>query len=185
MIRDDREVLTGRVSAMDYRRLVARMYGFHAAIERALAATRQLAAVLPDAGLRNHKAALLAHDLLALGVEPRELIQLPRMPFAGTLTLPEALGWQYVVESLTLNGKQLVRHLARQLPAEVQRAAAYFGCYGDEVAERFRGLCQALDAFEASERDVDRIIATARDGFLQLRAWTDPVALPRPSRIHA
>jgi len=185
MVREDRELLAGRVSWMDYRLFLARMYGFHAAIERALASARQLASVVPDAGLRNHKAALLAHDLVALGVERRDLLQLPRMPFAGSLALPEALGWQYVVETLTLNGKQLVRHLTRQLPAEVPRASAYLGCYGEEVTERFRQVCQAIDAFEPSERDADRIVATASEGFVQLRAWINPVVQPRPSRIHA
>jgi heme oxygenase len=185
MIREDRELLAGRVSWMDYRLFLARMYGFHSAIERALGSSRQLATVVPDAGLRNHKAALLAHDLVALGVERRDLIQLPRMPFAGTLPLPEALGWQYVLESLTLNGKQLVRHLARQMPVELQTASAYLGCYGDEVTERFRQVCSAIDTFDATERDADRIVAAASEGFLQLRGWVHPGVQPRPSRIHA
>jgi heme oxygenase len=184
-VRDDREILAGRVSWLDYRLYLVRMYGFHAAIERTLAASRQLARVVADAPLRNHKAALVAHDLVALGVDRGELAQFPRMAFAASLALPEALGWTYVVESATLSGKQLARHLARQLPTEIQCASAYLGCYGDEAPERWRQLGIALDGFVAATRDGDRVIAAAHDGFLRLRAWVRPALQPRSSRIHA
>jgi heme oxygenase len=184
-IREDREFLAGRVSWLDYRMYLARMYGFHGAIERALISVRQLWTVIPDASLRNHKTALLGADLVALGVERHDLALLPRMPFTGTLALPEALGWTYVIESLTLGGKQLFRHLSRQLPAEMPSASAYLGCYGDEAPERWRQLGVAIDGFEHADRDADRVIAAARDGFLQLRSWVNPVLQPRPSRIHA
>jgi heme oxygenase len=182
---DDRTLLAGRVSWLDYRLYLARMYGFHASIERALASSRQLAAIVADAGLRNHKTALLAHDLVALGIDRRDLADLPRMPFAGSLALPEALGWTYIVESLTLNGKQLSRHLARQLPSELMTASAYLGCYGDEVAERWRQLGAALDSFEHAERDGDRVIAAASEGLLRMRSWLHPVLPSRATPIHA
>jgi heme oxygenase len=185
MVREDRELLAGRVSWLDYRLYLIRMYGFHAAVERALCSTRQLVSVVADASLRNHKAALLAADLVALGVDRRDLAQLPRMMFAAPLALPEALGWTYVVESATLAGKQLVRHLARQLPGEIQIASAFLRCYGDEAPERWRQLGAALDAFELAARDGDRVIDAARDGFIRLRTWVHPALQPRPNRIHA
>lgn len=185
LVREDRELLAGRVSWLDYRLFLIRLYGFHAPIERMLGASRELVSVVADAPLRNHKAALLAADLVALGVERRDLAQLPRMSFAAPFKLPEALGWTYVVESATLRGKQLVRHLARQLPAEIQSASAYLRCYGDEAPERWRQLGVALDAFELTERDGDRVIDAARDGFMQLHTWVRPALQPRTTRIHA
>jgi heme oxygenase len=182
-VRDDRELLAGRVSWLDYRMYLVRMYGFYSAVERALMASPRLVAVVADAALRNHKAALLAADLVALGVHRRDLAEVPRMAFAGAFALPEALGWTYVIESATLRGKQLARHLGRQLP-EVQNASAYLACYGDDAPERWRQLGVALDSFEHAERDADRVIAAARDGFLQLRAWVRPVLQPR-SQLHA
>jgi heme oxygenase len=181
----DHEILSGRVSWLDYRLYLLRMYGFHAAIEPTLASLRQLAAVVPDAALRNHKAALIAHDLIALGVEPRDLAQLPRITFPESLALPEALGWTYVVESMTLAGKQLAHHLARQLPNEIHIASAYLRCYGDEAPERWRALGVAFDRCAQAERDSDRVVAAVRDGFLQLRAWVRPALHPRPARIRA
>ncbi|HET9620837.1 MAG TPA: biliverdin-producing heme oxygenase [Kofleriaceae bacterium] len=184
-LRDDRELLAGRVTPADYRTYLLRMYGFHANVERALKSCRPLAAVVADAPLRNHKAALIAHDLIALGVEHCELVTSPRMTFPGALALPEALGWTYAVEAIAFGGKQLARHLARQLPAELARASAYLGCYGGEAAERWRELGERLDGFEHAVRDADRVVAAARDGFTQLRAWVRPALQPRSSRIHA
>jgi len=184
-VREDREILAGRVSWLDYRLYLMRMYGFYAAIERTLAASRQLASVVSDAPLRNHKAALVAHDLIALGVDRGELAHFPRMSFAASLALPEALGWTYVVESATLAGRQVVRHLVRQLPDEIQVASAYLRCYGEVAQERWRELGEALDAFEDAERDGERVIEAAREGFLRLHDWVRPAVQPRPSRIHA
>lgn len=184
-VRDDRELLAGRVSAEDYRTYLLRMYGFLANVERALKSCRPLAGVIADAPLRNHKSALIAHDLVALGVERAELVAAPRMSFPGALALPEALGWTYAVETIALGGKQLARHLARQLPAELGRASAYLGCYGGEAPERWRELGEAIDGFEHAVRDGDRVISAARDGFLQLRAWVRPALQTQPSRILA
>lgn len=178
------EILGGCASWLDYRLYLLRMYGFHAALEPALASSWQLATVVPDVKLRNHKAPLLAHDLVALGIDPRDLARLPRMTFAA-LGLPEALGWTYVVENMTLRGKQVAHHLARQLPAEIRSASAYLTCYGDEAPERWRELGLALDRYEQAGHDGERVIATARDGFLQLRVWVRPAVAPQPARIRA
>jgi heme oxygenase len=198
----DHGLFAGRVSWLDYRLVLLRLYGFHATVEVALSAFRPLAAVIADAGLRNHKAALLAHDLVALGVDRRDLAHAPRMRFMPPRALPEALGWTYVVESATLRGKLIARRLARHLPEEIQRASAYLGCYGDEAPTRWRELGDALDAFghgrsraagaSASAEDLacaDRacaqVIDAARDGLIQLRRWVGPVLQPRTSQRHA
>lgn len=185
MVREDRELLAGRVSWLDYRLFLIRMYGFHSAVERQLVASRELVGVLADAPLRNHKAALLAADLVALGVERRDLAQLPRITIAAPFTLPDALGWTYVVESATLRGKQLVRHLARQLPVEIQTASAYLRCYGDEAPERWRQLGVALDSVDLAEHSGERVLDAAREGFIQLHGWVRPALQPRTARLHA
>jgi heme oxygenase len=207
--RDDRELLTGRVSWLDYRLFLVRMYGFHAPIEHALNAFRPLTTVVTDAGLRNHKTALLAHDLIALGADRRDLLAAPRMTFAAPRALPEALGWTYVVESMTLRNKLVAQRLARHLPAEIQRASAYLRCYGDEAPTRWRELGSALDQFvpavpaagctypaPAARGDLpdelayaelmrERVIDAAREGLLQLRRWLGPVQQPRTTQRHA
>jgi heme oxygenase len=210
----DLGLFAGRVSWLDYRLYLVRLYGFHAAVEAALTAFRPLTVVVADAGLRNHKTALLAHDLVALGVDRRDLAQVPRMQFPAPLALPEALGWTYAVESTTLRGKLVARRLARHLPEEIQRASAYLGCYGDEAPTRWRELGDALDAFglgrlpaaaararsdpaarsdlaalpddlACADRACARVIDAARDGLIQLRRWLGPVLQARTSQRHA
>jgi heme oxygenase len=208
-------LFAGRVSWLDYRLCLVRLYGFHASVEAALTAFRPLAAVVADAGLRNHKTALLAHDLVALGVDRRDLAQVPRMRFPAPAALPEALGWTYAVESATLRGKLIARRLARHLPEEIQRASAYLGCYGDEAPTRWRELGDALDAFglgrspaasarahgepvarrtdlaalpddlARADRACARVVDAARDGLIQLRCWLGPVLQARTSQRHA
>ena len=207
-LHDDRELFAGRVSWLDYRLYLMRLYGFHATVEAGLTAFRPLATVVADAGLRNHKAALLAADLVALGLDRRDLAQLPRMAFRVPVALPDALGWTYVIEGATLRSKLVARRLARQLPDEIQRASAYLGCYGDEAATRWRELGDALEAFAQGRAPVQsagrapagrsaapaessgepacaRVIDAARDAAIQLRCWVGPVLQPRASQRRA
>ncbi len=211
----DHGLFAGRVSWLDYRLYLVRLYGFHTTVEAALTAFRPLATVIADAGLRNHKAALLAHDLVALGVDRRDLAQVPRMRPPALLGLPEALGWTYAVESATPRGKLIARRLARHLPDEIQRASAYLGCYGDEAPNRWRELGEALDAFglgrspaarargrgepaprsaelaalpdelACADRACAQVVDAARDALIQLRRWVGPVLQPRTSQRHA
>ena len=200
-------LFAGRVSWLDYRVYLIRLYGFHAVVEAALTGFRPLAAVVADASLRNHKTALIAADLVALGLDRRDLPQLPRMAFTVPLALPEALGWTYVVESATLRSKLLARRLARQLPDEIQRASAYLGCYGDEATARWRELGDALDAFaegrspasarataartqagrdaapagSSDEPACMRVIDAARDGRSSSAAGSDPCCSRGPA----
>ncbi|MEJ7600246.1 MAG: biliverdin-producing heme oxygenase [Kofleriaceae bacterium] len=176
------DLLGARTSWLDYRLYLFRMYGFHVPIERALDATPQLASVVPDAALRNNKVALLAHDLVALGVARRDLAQLPRMPVPA-LALGEALGWMYVLEATTLRSKALCAHLSKVLPHEISTASAYLGCYGHDVEKRWSELGTRLESFSATDV-ADQIATGAVDCLTRLHRWLKPANLRQP-RVHA
>ena len=182
-VESELDLLGGRTSWLDYRLYLFRMYGFHVPIERALDATPALASIIPDAALRNNKVALLAHDLVALGVERRDLAQLPRMP-VPTLDLGEALGWMYVLEATTLRSKTLHTHLARVLPVEIESAAGYLNCYGHEVDARWRQLGDHLEGFAATHSG-DLIASGAVDCLTQLHRWLRPSNLRQNQRLRA
>jgi heme oxygenase len=179
------DLYTSRTSWLDYRLYLFRMYGFHVPVERALAITPGLSTVIRDAALRNNKVALLSHDLVSLGVDRRDLAQLPRMPVPTLHALPAALGWMFVVESATLEAKALARHLSAQLPLEMESASAFLGCYGAEVATRWRELEDALDAFATSHDAADELVAAAQDCLGRLARWLRPSAVPARARMHA
>ena len=177
-------------SWLDYRLYLCRMYGFLVPIEAALGETPGLAEAVPDAGVRNHKVALLAHDLLSLGVEQRHLGQIPRIAVPPLGELPEALGWMYVVESATLDADELARHLAARLPAELEHAAAYLRCYGGELHARWCDFGAAMEAYVgvADAGTCDRIVLAATDCLFRFHRWLAPsswVSHTRAGRVVA
>jgi heme oxygenase len=191
--RVERELATfGDVASwLDYRLYLCRMYGFLAPIERALGETPVLAAAIHDADLRNHKAALLADDLAALGVERTHLGQIPQISVPVLDELPEAVGWMYVVEASTLDGAELARHLALRLPSELDCAASYLRCYGDLVHARWRDFSAAVDAYvdAANVGACDRVVLAATDCLIRLHRWLTPSSSAtsqiRGGRVHA
>src|SRR5262245_27053134 len=95
------DVMSPHLAATHYTRLLARAYGFEAPLEAALAYTRGLGTLID---LRERaRAGLLAQDLLALGLSPAQVTDLPQCtelaPFRSAF---EALGWMYVAERATL-----------------------------------------------------------------------------------
>jgi heme oxygenase len=174
-----------RTSWLDYRLYLFRMYGFHGPVERALSATPGLADVISDASLRNHKLALLAHDLVSLGVDRRDLAELPRITTPTLHDLAEALGWMYVVEAATLRSRELARHLAAQLPLEIESASAFLACYGDEVEARWSAFGAAVELHTGREGNGERVLEGALDCLGRLHRWLRPTsAHARPARVH-
>ena len=178
------ELLADSTSWLDYRLYLFRMYGFHVPVERAFAAL-DLDDVIEDASLRNNKVALLAHDLVALGVDRRDFAHLPRIPIPS-LEIEEALGWMYVVESATLSSRILRDHLAPLLPVEIETASAFLRCYGREVEARWEGFCTDLSRFADETGSIDSITSGAVDCLVRLERWLRPaVARPVDARLTA
>ena len=94
-----RELLVDDVSEADYAAQLARVYGFEGPLEAAFAYTPGLVRVIDVR--RRQRAGLIAQDLLALDVEPAQIANLPGLALAPFATIPEALGWMYVVERAT------------------------------------------------------------------------------------
>ena len=178
------DLLADTTSWLDYRLYLFRMYGFHVPVERAFAAL-DLDDAIEDACLRNNKVPLLAHDLVALGVDRRDFAQLPRMPIPS-LEIEEALGWMYVVESATLSNRQLREHLGKVLPLEIDTASAFLRCYGREVEARWQAFCADLARFAEETGTIDVITAGAVDCLVRLERWLRPAAVrPVDARLTA
>lgn len=171
---------------LDYRLFLFRMYGLHVPVERNLA-TASLDRVVTDASLRNHKVALLAHDLIALGVMRRDMAGLPRLDVPALHELPVALGWMYVLEAATLDGRALRGHLAPRLPLEIESAAAYLDCYGKEVENRWIEFGEALDDHAARTGTAEAIVDAAIDCCDRVQRWLHPTRIRARLRrpIHA
>ncbi len=95
----------GTISRADYRKLLARLLGFHRPFEQALSST-------PGRSI------LLHEDLLALDVDAKRIAALPDCPAIPLLTTnARRLGARYVIEGSVLGGRQLARRLDHLLSA--------------------------------------------------------------------
>ncbi|MEO8704015.1 MAG: biliverdin-producing heme oxygenase [Kofleriaceae bacterium] len=157
-------------SASLYLVYLMRVYGFEAPLEVALSMTPNLELMI--ALRERQKSHHLANDLLALGLRPHEVAEVPRC-----LTIPqargaaEALGWMYVIERSTLAHSVIRRHLLTKLPREMHRASEYFQCYAGVVGTRWRHFGSVLDDVASSPAIANRIIASAGEAFRAQRRW--------------
>ena len=151
-------------SSSHYLLFLMRVYGFDAPLESALSMTPNLELVI-DLRQR-YKAGFLAQDLMALGLRPNEVAEIPQClaipSFSGTA---EALGWMYVVERATLAHSVIRRHLQTKLPRDMGRASAYLQCYTSVVGTRWRTFGSVLDDVARMPSVADRIIEAAVAAF--------------------
>jgi heme oxygenase len=132
--------LTARLASIeDYRGLLARLHGFYAPLEVALAAHAGDIAGLDFHGRR--KASLLLDDIAALGGgEGPAAEDLP-----GVDSPERALGVLYVLEGSTLGGAVIGRMARERLGVTRERGASFFGAYGGSVGSRWRAFGNAVE----------------------------------------
>ncbi len=165
-------------SVAGYVSYLARILGFEAPVEEAVARVRELALLVEPSGVRTE---WLVADLEALGADPLHVASLPRCP---TLTIgsisnvSSALAWLYVIERNSSLHGVVRRHLARRMPGQIAAASAYLSGPEAMAAPRWRALGAALDEAAASIAIVDRIVATADTAFRTQRRWLRHLPMP-------
>lgn len=163
------EVMSPRLTVTQYTAILGRAYGFEAPLEAAFAYTRNLATMT---NLRERaRAGMLAQDLLALGLSPHQVTELPQCSMIEPFrTISEALGWMYVAERSTLLFAQLHGAVRTHLP-EVGGACAYLSCYDGVASQRWAALGRVLDVVAASDEQREQLVAAAHVAFGCQRTW--------------
>jgi heme oxygenase len=157
----------GGLDRAGYRDLLARLLGFHAPFEDAIAATLGDAAFgLPLSRLR--RADLLRDDLRELGAVQAGIVRLPVRPFA---TGPQAMGALYVLEGATLGGKQLARGLDPLLGAGEARGRRFLLAGTDPARPTWRDVRAAIDRCAANPASLAGLIDGATATFRAFGAW--------------
>lgn len=166
-------------SDVEYRRLLARVYGFESAVGRAALRIAGLDPIV--LGSRVHDTEL-ADDLVALGAEPEHVRVLPT-PTVSIQTAAQALGWSFVVERNALLSGLVRRHLAMRVPELARRATAYFQA-GRSAGPRLRGFGELLAIHVEQElaRPED-IVTAARQAFHAQHDWYTRVVRMRARPI--
>jgi len=158
------DLMASGVTKDTYRAHLARVYGFEAPLESALAYTKQL--VIRDR-LDRSRSGLIAQDLLALGMSPHKLAALPQCHDIAPFDDPaEALGWKYVVERPIQLHSAIKRNVVSRV-GETANALSYLSAYDGIAPARWHQLGLLLDTLRAEEK----LIGAARNAFTAMAAW--------------
>ena len=147
---------------------LVKVYGFESAIEAALTRTPRVERLRL---FHRPRSRLIAQDLLALGLAPAQLAQLPRCDeVPGFRDVSEALGWLYVVERSALLHLKTCSRLVLQL-SEVEGAFSYLLHHDCSIGARWSAFGRTLDYIAAGELSAPRIVNAAIDAFECQRRW--------------
>lgn len=161
-------LLQPTVTRADYLNVLVRTYGFLGPFEGACKYT-------PDLGriplLQHTRAGLIAQDLLALGLSPAQVANIPQCASITTFRgVAEALGWFYVVERSTLLHEGVCREVQLHVPG-VENALAYVSAHGGHVSENWTTLGRLLDRIGVKPDVASEVITSARAGFETMKEW--------------
>jgi heme oxygenase len=167
-----------RVASLEgYRTLLARWWGFHAAVEprfeEVFSRAGQTAFFAP-----RRKLPLLQRDLHYLGFALHEIDALPVCPWIGPSGgMPGMLGTLYVLEGATLGGQILARHLRRIHGAWLRDGGCrFYAPYEDEASAAggagymWRATCEYILAGSDVRTD-DDVVESAANTFAQVHEW--------------
>jgi len=167
-------LLDPTLSRVRYAKVLRAMYGYYSVLEpRLLAlAANTSASGLPSSFALELRTPLLERDLLWLRHDRRALRAIPRCDVLPELEQLEQLaGCVYVIEGAALGGQLIVRELRRRLGVDESHGAAFFAGGSRNVAARWRGVVNWLNALPAHHDNHYLAITSARDTFATLDRW--------------
>ena len=170
-------------SAADYTRLLARMYGFYAPLERCLckfddALREHGVRVRPD--LKAQKLELYLH---AFGWTPVAVSTLPlcaELPCVSTDA--HALGCLYVLEGATLGG-QIISRRNGGLNIDGDAGLTFFRAYGARTGRMWHGFVEGLNAYPATDAEAAQATQSARETFAAMERWLLQSAPDRATQL--
>ena len=162
-------LLKPTISRGAYLNQLVRMFGFVAPFESACKYTPALSAVVDL--VQYTRAGLIAQDLLSLGLSASQVASIPQCQAITTFrSVPEAMGWIYVVERTTMLQHGIRRHLLEHLP-EVDHACSYLAAYEQRVTEQWPVFGRLLDRVGAQPEVAIEVVDAARTGFDTVKRW--------------
>jgi heme oxygenase len=162
-------LLEPQLSILRYRHVLEDFYGFYAPVEVCLA---RLAAGASLAFPLRARSTLIEKDLRALGLSPREIVELPRCAALPELYCSENLaGCLYVLEGASLGGQMIAPLLHRRLGITRESGAAFFVGDAEGTSTRWAVVLGWLDGLVDAGARSESIVASARACFLTLSCW--------------
>jgi heme oxygenase len=163
-------LLRGSLTMSQYSQLLARLYGFHRPLERAL----RMVPVSMRSGidlLAREKAHLLHADLIAVGLAESAIDALPACKTLPEISSPAALvGCLYVIEGSGLGGSILAKKLDFLLGTEGTRRRRFFLGRTSPDPLPWGEFCGLLETC-ADDGNLNDLIEGARNTFDALELW--------------
>ncbi len=147
-----------------YELYLGRLLGFYEPFEPLL--ERALGTNLEE----RRKTPLLQQDLTWLAVDTCALPRCHRLPEFSTRA--SAIGGLYVIEGATLGGRVLLRRYGASLKVTPGSGAAFLGCYGDQLGERWQAT-RAVIAAAAAHETVTALVEGAASTFDTFAHWLE------------
>jgi heme oxygenase (biliverdin-IX-beta and delta-forming) len=160
-----RAALAGKIELNEYRRMLARLLGFHVPLEQTLLAAAATAGPALDME-RRRRAHLLAEDLAFLVLERSEIERLPRVELAPPAGVGQILGRLYVREGSMRGGRWIAQKIAPLL-GEVAGRSFLLGDPADDAL--WRECCATIGLVEESR--LSEMILEAKATFAAFEAW--------------
>jgi heme oxygenase len=162
---DLKRLAEGRLDRLEYRALLARLHGFHAAADAAFAQVAQLA---PIDMMPRRKTPLLRSDLLVLGLRAGDIDALPLCDLPPIASRAALMGCAYVVEGSTLGGLTLARAVAPMFDGAIAGRRFLLG-YGERHGAMWREFLNALEAVDDIQHD--ELAGAALATFAAFERW--------------
>lgn len=153
-----------------YARFVAMQWAFHREID-ALYDDPALTRLLPGLADRR-RLAVIASDLMDLGIPLPSVTSTPRFPAAQPVDIPTAVGWLYVAEGSNL-GAALLRKEAAKLGLSDTHGARHLAPAEDGPAAHWRAFVIALNSIPLTDTETERAAAGAQASFAHVQALVD------------
>jgi heme oxygenase len=160
-----RDLMEGSATPATYMYHLVRVYGFEAPLEAALAYTPGLSRVIDVRG--RVRSGLIARDLLALGISPAKIAELPQSMIAPFANVAEALGWMYVSERSTTLHEPVLRYLIARFP-QLAGATSYLAAGS---ATRWTEFADAIEPYVQTRAIQQQVASAARDAFRCALEW--------------
>ena len=175
--------MAGTIEAPDYRRLLARLYGFHRPFEDAARSAVDLFRIDLDLSARARSHLLLA-DLQTIGFDLSAAATLPLWrPSVRLVSKGSLLGALYVLEGSTLGGVQIARALKTRVGNGLGKALLFFVGRGAVQGAMWRHLLEELESLREDEDEAmqaeDAAVATFKAFEDWMAAWRTEVDVSR------
>ncbi|HKH70043.1 MAG TPA: biliverdin-producing heme oxygenase [Vicinamibacterales bacterium] len=155
-----------------YRRVLEIFYGFYGPLE--ITVTRLAALAPPLEFSLRVRSGLIERDLLALGVVPAEITELPQCADVPALsTFEDLAGCLYVLEGACLGGQMLAPLLHRRLGITKGNGASFFAGDEERTMARWTVVVAWLEGLPRAGASTEQIIVAACATFEAFARWAE------------